>query len=224
MDGLARRERRAWELLPDDPWKPWSDILLSVMFVRAWPTAGNLKDSHLAPGVNYAKYRVTNDGLEKLSFYILWQNPRDEWVEADVLVRLAAYGHGEVHADGAGIGSWFGLDQRSEAHVSAQLTIWKMWTSPAVINTVDSVPIATFTASAGFFGDSAEGAINQAPAVSTTSFAVAPAGVIVIEASVVVDSFGLGSSDIDFASGTGSNGLSIGVPYAVVTLPPETHP
>ena len=224
-DALARRERAVWQILPDDPWKPWSQILLSVLFVRAWPTAGNLHESHLEPGLNFAKYRVTNKknptGPEKVSFYIVWQNPRDEWVEADILVRLAAYGHGECHADGGGVGSWFGLAPHSEAHVSAQLTLWRMWTSPSTTVTVDNVAIDSFSASAGFFGETDAHAINQAPAVSTSGFAVAPAGVVIIEASVVVDYFGLGGVDIDFASGAQPSGFSVGVPYAVVTLPPE---
>jgi hypothetical protein len=222
MDALARRERAVWQILPDDPWKPWSQVLLSVLFVRAWPTAGNLHESHLEPGLNFAKYRVrkTPAGPEKVSFYILWQNPRDVWVEADILVRLAAYGHGECHADGGGVGSWFGLTSRSEAHLSAQLTLWRMWTSPTTTVTVDNVPFDSFSASGGFFGDTDAHSINQAPTVSTSAFSVAPAGVVIIEASVVVDQVGLGSVDIDFASGAQPSGFSVGLPYAVVTLPP----
>jgi hypothetical protein len=227
LQAFSRHDRAAFDVLADEPWKPWSDILLSALFVRAWPTVTNLQDWHLEPGLNTAKFRVggpPGGGTEKVSFYLLWQNQRDVWVEADILARIMAYGHGECHADGSGVGSWFGIVSRMQADVTAQLTLWQMWSSPATLQTVDSVPIASFSAQGGFFGATHAGAISLAPAVTATRFAIPPAGVIVIEASVVVEFSGLGSVDIDFASGADPTGFSVGLPYAVVTVPPEIHP
>lgn len=232
-EGASRRieaavtvQRDALALLPFDPLDPTTHLLLSALFVRSSPTGENLGDSHLEPGLNWAKWRcqvsgdaIRSRGAEKVSFYILWQNPREVAVLADILVRLTINGHCECNADGTGVASWFFPDSQSEVDISAQLTIWPLWLSHAPRLPVAITPIADVSAGGGFFGDSNEESISAAPAVMTTQFAIPANAYILIEASVVAEYDALnGSVDVDFASGDLFN---VGFAYGAVTLPPE---
>jgi hypothetical protein len=225
LDAIVAAERAALEALPVDPFGAGSELLLEVDFIRSWPTPENLIDSHQEPGLNWAKYMVDSDdpGLgvfhEKVSFYIVWQNPRDTAVLVDVLVRLAANGRCQCRAEWGGVGSWFWDDSRSKLDISARLTLWGLWAEPAPLFLVDSVPVESVIATGGFFGDSSGAEIEAAPAVATTLFPVPARASILIEASLAVDyELDAGAVDVDFKS----DYLSVGCPYAVVTVPPET--
>src|SRR5690606_23864392 len=140
---------------------------------------------------------------EKVSFYTVWQNPRDEAVLADVLVRLTATGHVEWSAEWRGVSSWFGWpDTRSKADVRARLTRPGLMADPAPIYLVDSVPLKTVVATGGFFGDSSSASIEGvAPAVATTGFAVPARASMLIETSLAVDyELEAGAVDVDFAT------------------------
>ena len=185
--------------------------------------------------MNWAMFSFSSDKKknvghfdEKVSFYNVWQNPRDQAVLVDVLVRLTALGWVACSADGQGIGSWFGFAGTSRVDVSAQLTLWGLWAEPAPIFLVDSVPLGRCSATAGFFGDSnatwigtsVDDEVNAlAPAVKTTGFVV-PAGTsILIEASLNVHyELEFGAVDVFFASDEFRQ--MVGWAYAVITLPP----
>ena len=226
LAAAVKAQRDALDALPIDPLDPGTHLLLSALFVRSWPTSGNLQDSHLEPGLNWAKWRseVSGDAIrrrdsEKVSFYIPWQNPKNVAVLADILVRLTINGHCECSASWGGVGSWFFPDSRSEVDISAQLTIWPLWLPHAPRLPVDVVSVANVFAEGGFLGDSEEAPISTAPAVMTTQFAVPKKASILIEASVVADHDYLdGSVDVDFASG---DLFSVGFAYGAVTLPSE---
>jgi hypothetical protein len=225
IDALVAAERAAFDALPDDPFGPDSDLLLEVDFIRSWATPANLRDSHQAPGVNWAKYAVKSGDQtlgqfhEKVSFYNVWQNPRDVAVPVDVLVRLTANGHLDCSADGMGVGAWFGWGGvcKSNVDVSARLTLWGLWADPAPLFPVDTVPVGSCSASGGFFGDSSSASISAAPAVAARGFVVPARASILIEASLAVD-YGVefGAVDVDFAS---QNLFQVGWAYAVVKLP-----
>jgi hypothetical protein len=226
LDSLVAAQRAVLEALPDDLFGPDSDLLLEVDFIRSWPTPENLRDWHQEPGLNWAKYRVQDSGggvgrqaSEKVSFYTYWQNPRDVPVLADFLVRLTVNGHCKCGANSVGVASWFISGSRSSVDVSARLTLWGLWADPARLFPVDRVPLQTLNASGGFFGDSNQATISTAPAVTARQFPIPARAYILIEASVVADYELLnGDLDLDFAS---DNLFSVGVPYAVVTLPRE---
>lgn len=228
LEAQVSSQRAALDALPDDPFGPGSHLLLSALFVRSSPTAGNLKDSHLEPGLNWAKWRsqVSGDAIrrqtsEKISFYILWQNPKDVSILADFLVRLTINGHCECSASWGGVASWFFPDSRSEVEISARLTMWPLWLPDAPRLPVYIAPIANVYAEGGFLGDSQGGSISAAPAVVTTQFAIPANGYVLIEASVVAEHDYLdGSADADFASG---DLFGVGFAYGVVTVPPEMN-
>jgi hypothetical protein len=232
IKGLVAGQRAALDALPVDPFGPNSELLLKVDFIRSWPTPQNLRDSHQAPGVNWAKYAFKSGSQnlghfhEKVSFYNVWQNPRDVAVLVDVLVRLTAYGHVSCSAEGGGVSSWFGWagEYRSSVDVSARLSLWGLWTEPAPIYVVDDIPLGGCSATAGFFSDSDSTSIGSdgngvAPALAATAFAVPPGASILIEASLAVDyKITHGAVDVDFAS---NNLFNVGWAYATVTLPPD---
>jgi hypothetical protein len=71
---------------------------------------------------------------EKVSFYNVWQNPRDQAVLVDDLVRLTANGWAEASAGGLGTSVLFGWASeygRSRVDVSADLRLWGLWQDPA---------------------------------------------------------------------------------------------
>jgi hypothetical protein len=226
LEAAMKVQRDALDVLPIDPFGSGTHLLLSALFVRSWPTSGNLQDSHLEPGLNWAKWRseVSGDAIrrrdsEKISFYIPWQNPKDVPVLADILVRLTINGHCECSASWGGVASWFFPDSRSEVDISAQLTIWPLWLPHAPRLPVHIASVANLFAEGGFLGDSEEASISTAPAVMTTQFAIPANASILIEAAVVAEHDYLdGSADVDFASG---DLFSVGFAYGAVTLPPE---
>ena len=237
LDALVAAERTALDALPVDPFGPGGNLLLKVDFIRSWPTPENLRDSHQAPGVNWAMFSFdfgnkSGDFDENVSFYNVWQNPRDQAVLVDVLVRLTANGWVECSADGLGINvlwGWASEYGRSQVDVSAELRLWGLWEDPAPIFLVDSVPLGSCSATGGVFGDRNTAWIGTlvgdqvnaiAPAVKTTGFAVPAGASILIEASLNFhcELRLLGNVQAHFASDEWSQ--KVGWAYAVVTLPP----
>jgi hypothetical protein len=238
LDALVAAERATLAALPDDPFGSGSNLLLKVDFIRCWPTPQNLRDSHQAPGVNWAEFAFgTGDrhGVidEKVSFYNVWQNPRDQAVLVDVLVRLTANGWAEASAGGLGtsvLWGWASEYGRSRVDVSADLRLWSLWQDPAPITLLDSVPLGSCSASGGIFGDTdvvtigTSGGIQSnavAPALQTTGFAVPAGASILIEASLNChcECSILGSASAFFADKDYFH-QKVGWAYAVVTLPP----
>jgi hypothetical protein len=225
LDALVAAERSVLDALPEDTWSPGSFILDEVDFIRSWPTPENLRDSHQERGENWAKYAIEDSqsgtlrgAKEKLSFYTVWQSPRDRAVLVDVLARITVNGHCACDAEWGGVASWFFPDSRSTADVSARLTLWQLWTEPAPVFPVDTVPLETVRAEGGFLGDSSGTSISVSQLVAATKFPVVAQGSILIETSLAVDYEMLsGSVDVDFAS----DAFSVACPYAIVTLTPE---
>jgi hypothetical protein len=237
LDALVAAERTVLDALPADPFGPGSNLLLKVDFIRSWPTPENLRDSHQAPGVNWAMFAFGSGNRhgvfdEKVSFYNVWQNPRDQAVLVDVLVRLTALGWAEANAGGLGtsvLWGWASEYGRSRVDVSAELRLWGLWEDPAPIFLVDSVPLGSCSASGGVFSDRDAVSIGTlvgdqynalAPALQTTGFPVPAGGSILIEASLNChcECSLLGSASAFFASDYFRQ--KVGWAYAVVTLPP----
>jgi hypothetical protein len=237
LDALLAAERTALDALPADPFGPGSNLLLKVDFIRSWPTPENLRDSHQEPGVNWAKFEFdsgkrSGEFDEKVSFYNVWQNPRDQAVFVDVLVRLTALGFVACSAEGLGFpwvliaASEYG---RSRVDVSAELRLWGLWEDPAQIFLVDSVPLGSCSATGGVFGDRNTARISTlvdgqenalAPVLQKTGFAVPAGASILIEASVNChcELSLLGNINVFFSSDYWHQ--KVGWAYAVVTLPP----
>lgn len=222
LDALATAERAALAALPDDDWRnPWVPSWPPVYFIRSSP-GGSLVDSQIAEAHTRAKWRCTtgslSSGSEKLSFFHLWQNPKDSWALADISVRLNLTGHFECSAEGWGVPAGWWSESRSDAEVSARLAVWPLWLSHDPSQPPQhSVRLARLAATAGVFDSSEQTSINQSVLVRTVRFAIPAEAFILIEACVVLDH--AGSADVDFASGD----FRVECPYCFVTLPTNVN-
>jgi hypothetical protein len=130
LDALVASERSALHALPDDWRDPWVPSWPPVYFIRSTP-GGRLGDTHIESAKSWAKWRCTtpalSSGTEKLSFFHLWQNRGDVLVLADISVRLNLTGHIKCSANGWGLPSGWFNESRSEADLSARLTVWPLW-------------------------------------------------------------------------------------------------
>ena len=222
LDAVVMAERATFAALPDDDWRnPWVPSWPPVYFIRSSP-GGSLLDSHVEDAHNWAKWQCTTGspsrGSEKLSFFHLWQNPKDSWALADISVRLNLTGHLECSADGWGLPAGWWTESRSDADVSARLAVWPLWVAhDASQPPQHSINLARLAATAGVFSSSEQTSINQSVLVRTVRFAIPAEAFILIEAGVVLDH--AGSADVDFASGD----FRIDCPYCFVILPTDVN-
>jgi hypothetical protein len=217
LDELAIAERDALGVLPDDWRNPWVPSWPPVYFIRSTP-GGRLTDTHIEDAKSWAKWQCTttalSSGSEKLSFFHLWQNSEDDLILADISVRLNLTGHFECSAEGNGVPAGWFWENRSDADVSARLTVWPVWIAHDPSQQPQYVlPVADLIVTAGVFSQSTGTSINQSLLVKTERFAVPAEAFILIEASVVLDYAGV--ADVDFASGD----FRVGCPYCFVTVP-----
>lgn len=225
LDALVTSPHGPLGVNPVD-WEPGSFVLETVDFIRSWPTPENLRDSHVGQASNWAEYAVNQSGdsldrhfSERVSFYTFWRNPRQNAVVATALARLKVNGHCGCSAEGEGVASWFFDNSLAHVDVSARLTLWGLWTDPALRVPVGNVPLGSVTARGGFFGDDAETSITAAPLVVGAGFPIPARAYILIEASVIADYELLdGSVDLDFTSGA----FRIECPGMGVILAPST--
>jgi hypothetical protein len=222
LDALVGAEPAARDLDVSDEWgNPWLPFWPSVLFVRS-SLGGTLVDSHLEDSASWAKWQCTAElsgDTEKVSFFHLWQNPKRRWKLADISVRLTPLGHFECSAGGWGFPGGFWSESRTEATVSAHLSVWPLWLPHDESHAPqDSVELERLVATARYFDDSEQAAISQSVLVQTARYAVPPEGWILIEASIALDPGG--SAEVDFASG----GFRIGCPLCFLTLPTATNP
>jgi hypothetical protein len=217
LEALVETEREALHALPDDWRNPWVPSWPPVYFIRTTPGA-LLGETHIEDAKSWAKWRCAtpalSSGTEKLSFFHLWQNTEDFLVVADISVRLNLTGHMDCSAEGWGIpAGWFN-ESRSEADLSAHLTVWPVWLAHDPLQQPQySLPVASLDVTAGVFSQSTQTAINESLLVRTYRFAVPAQAFILIEASVKLDH--LSSADVDFTSGD----FRVGCPYCFVTVP-----
>ena len=217
LDALASSDRAALAGLTEDWRNPWVPSWPPVYFIRSTPGA-TITDSHLEEAKTWAKWQCStpslSSGTEKLSFFHLWQNSKDDLVLADISVRLNLTGQFECSAEGLGVPAGWFWENRSEADVSARLTIWPMWTAhDPSLQPHHTLAISDLVVTAGVFGHSSDTSINQSPLLRTRRFAVPAGNFILIEASVALDHVGI--SEVDFASGD----FRVGCPTCFVTVP-----
>ena len=217
LDELARAEQDALHALPDDWRNPWVPSWPPVYFIRTTPGA-HLLDSHIEDANNWAKWQcstpeLTSEG-EKVSFFHLWQNTGDALVLADVSVRMNLAGYFEVSAEGVGLpGGWF-WENRSDADVSAQLTVWPLWLAhdPAQ-QPQHSIPLADLSVTAGVFSHSTDTSLESSVLVRTSRYPIPAQAFVLIEASIVLEH--VGAAELDLASGD----FRVAAPYCFVTVP-----
>jgi hypothetical protein len=207
---------------PVEPWQPGSFIVEDALFIRSWPEAGSLREFATGDVGNWAEYRldVSGDAVAssdeaRLSFYFLWQNPRDEDVYAHISARMAVNAHMTAHADWSGVAAWFFGDSFARAQVHGRLSLWPLWTdsTPAVMA---DVPIGQISATGGFFGGGDDTSLAASDLLSGGAFGIPAGRFVMIEVSLVTTWSAMdGSIDLDAESGS----FRVDCPAAIVVLP-----
>jgi hypothetical protein len=197
-------------------------IVDTALWMRAWPNTGALRDSSTGPGDNWGKYRLEIDGdildvpdEAGLSFYALWQNPRDVTVTVRTATRLNVNADVQAHADARYFMGWFIPGASVDATLRARLTVSPLWLENTQLIVAEDF-VGSVAARGGFLGGDDETTIFTSISLDgALSLTVPPGRFLMFETSLVtgwkIDS---GSLRID-----GENGaFRIDVPYWIVTI------
>jgi hypothetical protein len=206
--------------VPVDP-SPTNVIIDRVTFIRTFGAGDVITDSNIGSLDSWARYRlhassdgVRHDGVGRLSFFVLWQNPRKTAIVANVGPRIELNAHLAVDADWNGVAAWFIGGSEARGTVRARTTVWAMW-NPAVQGIVSDVILGGAAATGGFFGgdDGISLAVNQF--VPGTGFSIPKQAYILIEVSLLTEYNVIsGSLDMDAASGA----FKVSVPHLIITM------
>jgi hypothetical protein len=221
VEASAAVDRRLTGLTPVLPADPMNVIIDRVTFIRSFADAGVVTDSHIGSLDSWAKYKlkpssgaITKTGLGRLSFFVLWQNPRTEAIVANVGPRVHVNAHLSVDADWNGVAAWFIGGSEARATVRARTTVWAMWDS-SVQAIVSDLILGSAGATGGFFGgdDSTSFAFNQF--IPGSGFFVPAQASVLIEVSLLTEyQLTSGSLDLDAASGA----FKVAVPHLIITV------
>jgi hypothetical protein len=197
-------------------------IVDTALWMRAWPNTGALRDSSTGPRENWAEYHLDIDGgiLEvpdeaRLSFYALWQNPRDVAVTVRAATRLNVNAHVRAHADARYFMGWMVSGASVDATLRARLTVSPLWLQNTQLVVADDL-LDSVAARGGFLGGDDETTIFTSIFLDAAlSLTVPPGRFLMFETSLVtgweIDS---GRLRIDGQSGA----FGIDVPYWIVTI------
>jgi hypothetical protein len=213
--------RRLGQLTPIliPPADPMNVIIDRVTFIRSFAGAGSVADSEIHSLNSWARYRlngsagVTESGTGRLSFFTLWQNPRNEPVVVTTGARLVVNAHLSVDAEWQGVADWFIGGSSAQATVRARTTVWAMDSSQKSI-VHDSI-LAQTAASGGFFGDDNSASIAFNEFLSTSGVVVAARAYILIEVELRTEWTATnGSIALDAASGS----FKVSVPHLILSV------
>jgi hypothetical protein len=217
----AAVEKRLTGLTPVLPADPMNVIIDRVTFIRSFADAGVVTDSHIGSLDSWAKYKfkpstgaISKTGTGRLSFFVLWQNPRTDAIVANVGARLRVNAHLSVDAEWNGVAAWFIGGSEARATVRARTTVWAMWDS-SVQAIVSDLILGSAGATGGFFGgdDSTSFAFNQF--IPGSGFFIPGQAFVLIEVSLLTEyQLTSGSLDLDAASGS----FKVAVPHLIVAV------
>ncbi len=225
----ASGERAKWlatQSVPVDVLAPadgdGQSIVDTALFMRAWPDTGALHDLNTGPGDNWGKYRLNVDGdildtpdEARLSFYALWQNPRDVPVTVRTSTRINVNAHVAAHADARFFMGWMVAGASVDATLRARFTVSPLWEANTQL-VVAETPVGSVAARGGFLGGDDDTTIfTSVPLDGAITFTVPPGRFLMFETSLVtgwkIDS---GSLRVDAESGA----LRVDVPFWIVTI------
>lgn len=173
------------------PADPTETVLNEVTFIRSFAGQGSVIDSNIAPGDNWAKYKLRGDGNEiwdgtgRLSFFTLWQNPFNSNVVVTPRTSFSVNARLSCDAEWSGVADWFGLGSEGRATVSARTTVWGMDASQRSV--VDERELGSVNVSGGFFGDDASHSIEFADVLQGAGVVVLPSAYMLFEVEVATD-------------------------------------
>ncbi|MGO4382883.1 hypothetical protein [Specibacter sp. RAF43] len=216
--------REALAQLPPDPVEYFA---LEAPFL-IWPTRGmELESTHIEPWNSQAEIwlHAGNDGdseqagREELTFYFLWENPRDRYSVTNVDGFLVLNGF----CDALGHGGILWGDRFSKLDVDVTLRLMEWWNQPPTEPPADpsqTQRAVTLSVDTGGFGDFTHVEIAdvfRGYDLQYGFFTLPPHGVVVIEVSVVA-SYDVqdGSVDLDFSG----HNLTVQCPFVQVAMLP----
>ena len=194
----------------------------TALFMRAWPNTGALRDLSTGPGDNWGKYRLDVDGdildtpdEARLSFYALWQNPRDVPVTVRTSTRINVNAHVAAHADARYFMGWIVAGASVDATLRARFTVSPLWQENTQL-VVAEEPLGSVAARGGFLGgDDDTTVFTSASLDGTITFTVPPGRFLMFETSLVtgwkIDS---GNLRVDAENGA----FRVDVPFWTVTI------
>lgn len=204
---------------PLDP-GPTIAVIDQVTFIRSFGV-GVVTDSGISSTDNWARYQlqvsadaVDQIGAGRLSFFILWKNPRTRAIIANVDPRVSVNAYLAVNAEWNGVGDWFIGGSEALATVRARTTVWAMWT-PSLQGVVSDVILGSAGATGGFFGgdDSISLAVNQL--IPGTGFFVPAKESILIEVSLLTE-YKLANGSLHLDAGSGD--LKVSMPHLIIKM------
>jgi hypothetical protein len=197
-------------------------IIDTAVFMRAWPNTGALRDFNTGPGDNWGKYRLNVDGdildapdEARLSFYTLWQNPRDVPVTVRTSTRIAVNAHVAAHADARFFMGWMVAGASVDATLRARYTVSPLWL-PNTQLVVAEESIGSVAARGGFLGGDDDTTIFTSVSLDGGITFTVPAGrFLMLETSLVTDwKIDSGSLGVDAENGA----FRVDVPFWIVTI------
>lgn len=210
------------------PADPMETVINEVTFIRSFAGQGAVINSNIAPGDNWAQYKMRGDGDEawdgtgRLSFFTLWQNPFNSSVLVTPRTNLSVNAHLSCDADWSGVADWFGLGSEARATASARTTVWGMDASQRSV--VDERELGNVSVSGGFFGDDASHSIEFADVLQGAGVVVLPSAYMLFEVEVATDWHANGGASVTLDAESGSHRvlLSQMVLGGVGTQPPAS--
>ena len=195
------------------PADPMETVIDEVTFIRSFADQGSVSDSNIAPGDNWARYRVRGDGDDfwdgtgRLSFFTLWQNPLDADVFVTPRASLSVNARLSCDADWSGVADWFGLGSEARATVNARTTVWGMNSSQRSV--VDDRQLGSVSVSGGFFGDDSSQSIEYADVLQGSGVVVLPRAFMLFEIELVTDWHANGGASVTLDADSGSHRVGL---------------
>jgi hypothetical protein len=199
---------------------PMNIIIDRVTFIRTFADEGVVTDSSIGSLDSWAKYRfqrtgdaITESGSARLSFFVLWQNPRTQTIVANVGPRVQVNANLSVDAEWNGVADWVGFQSKALATVRSRTTVFAMDSS--INSIVNDTILGTVDTDGGFFGgdDSTSLAVDQFMAGAGV---IIPAeAFVLIEVSLVTE-WQLLSGSVDLDADSGS--FKVTVPHLIITV------
>jgi hypothetical protein len=187
------------------------------LLILATPHSNIISDSSVEPFNSWAKIKVdstASSGLEKLSFYFLWDNPSDFFTVINASTFMSATGHLLARASG-GLSGIDPTSRFSDLGVSANFALWSWWLQPPTSTPYVTQPFTSIAVSASFWDKSATASVSDGFLLSQNLFIIPPHGVVLFEVTFEVGySNGHGHIVADFESGD----FRIGCPVVVVSV------
>lgn len=197
-------------------------IVDTALFMRAWPNTGALRDFSTGPDDNWGKYRLEVDGdildtpdEARLSFYALWQNPRDVPVTVRTSTRINVNAHVAAHADARYFMGWIVAGASVDATLRTRFTVSPLWQENTQL-VVAEESVGSVAARGGFLGGDDDTTIFTSVSLDgAITFTVPPGRFLMFETSLVtgwkIDS---GNLRVDAEGGA----FRVDVPFWIVTI------